>query len=95
MKTPDQPAHPLTRDHTLLNAARAEITLLRDENKLLRAEVELDEDLQVATESSLKTAIARAEKAEAEVERLKEQLRIESSAAAHALHWAEKAEAGY
>ena len=29
----------------------------------------------------------------AEVERLKEQLRIESAASAHALHWAEKAEA--
>jgi trehalose-6-phosphatase len=36
---------------------------------------------------------ARAEKAEDEVERLTEQLRIESAASAHALHWAEKAEA--
>jgi hypothetical protein len=40
MKTPDQPAHPLTRDHTLLNAARAEIALLRAEIALLHAEVE-------------------------------------------------------
>jgi hypothetical protein len=31
MKTPDQPAHPLTRDQQLLNAARAEITRLRAE----------------------------------------------------------------
>ena len=35
---------------------------------------------------------ARAEKAEAEVERLTELLRIESAASAHALLWAEKAE---
>ena len=35
---------------------------------------------------------ARAEKAEAEVKRLKELLRIESAASAHALLWAEKAE---
>jgi hypothetical protein len=38
---------------------------LEREITLLRAEVELDEDLQLATESSLKTAIDRAEKAEA------------------------------
>ena len=31
MKTPDQPAHPLTRDQTLLNAARAELIALRAE----------------------------------------------------------------
>lgn len=36
---------------------------------------------------------ARAERAEAEVERLKELLRIESSSAQHALAWAERAEA--
>ena len=28
MKTPDQPAHPLTRDQTLLNAARAAVVRL-------------------------------------------------------------------
>jgi hypothetical protein len=43
------------------------------------AEVELDEDLQLATESSLKTAIARAEKAEAELSDYKAALEIANS----------------
>jgi len=38
-------------------------------------------------------AVAERDHLRAEVERLKEQLRIESAASAHALHWAEKAEA--
>jgi len=46
------------------------VSHLCDELARLRAEVELDEDLQLATESSLKTAIARAEKAEADTARL-------------------------
>jgi hypothetical protein len=37
MKTPDQPAHPLTRERALLNAGRAEIIRLRAENTTLRA----------------------------------------------------------
>jgi multidrug resistance efflux pump len=41
--------------------------------------VELDEDLQLATESSLKTAIARAEKAEAELSDYKAALEIANS----------------
>jgi len=92
MKTPDQPAHPLTRDHTHLNAARAEITRLRDENKLLRAEVELDEDLQLATESSLKTAIARAEKAEAELTDHKTALEIANRSADEQMRYKREAE---
>ena len=50
------------------NARTAALTADRDQ---LRAEVELDEALQLATERSLKNAIARAERAEAEVQRLK------------------------
>ena len=50
------------------NARTAALMAERDQ---LRAEVELDEALQLATERSLKNAIARAERAEAEVGRLR------------------------
>jgi seryl-tRNA synthetase len=42
--------------------------------------------------SSADELVCRWRELRAEVERLKERLRIESSASAHALHWAEKAE---
>jgi len=54
-----------------VNATGAErLRFVLEENSRLRAEVELDEDLQLATESSLKTAIARAEKAEADLKHM-------------------------
>jgi predicted nucleic acid-binding Zn-ribbon protein len=46
MKTPDQPAHPLTRDLTHLNAARAELIGLR---AALTAEREKSERYRLAT----------------------------------------------
>lgn len=71
MKTPDQPAHPLTRDHTLLNAARAEITRLR-------AEVEQKRHLLVIAIKSAGDQATRAERAEAELAAAKERLRSEA-----------------
>jgi multidrug efflux pump subunit AcrA (membrane-fusion protein) len=50
----------------IFETARA-VTELRAERDQLRAEVELDEALQLATERSLKTAIARADRAEADL----------------------------
>jgi hypothetical protein len=46
MKTPDQPAHPLTRDQTHLNAAPAELIGLR---AALTAEREKSERYRLAT----------------------------------------------
>ena len=60
MKTPDQPAHPLTRDHTLLNAARAEITRLRAEVERLNVACDKFSNSEIA-QGDWK---ARAEKAE-------------------------------
>ena len=48
-----------------------ELAALTTERNQLRAEVELDEELQAATENSLKIETIRAERAEAEVERLR------------------------
>lgn len=70
----------LTTDGTWIAHSRTlerELTALTAERDQLRAEVELDEALQLATERSLKTAIARAESAEAE---LAEQKYIKRSA---------------
>ena len=54
---------------------------------------DLAEGIPWGTAKAVSELKARAEKTEAEVERLTELLRIESGAAAHALLWAEKAEA--
>jgi hypothetical protein len=58
----------------------------------LRAEVERWKTVAAEMSQQREHNANEAARQLAEVERLKEQLRIESAASAHALHWAEKAE---
>jgi hypothetical protein len=59
----------------------------------LRAEVERWQTVAATMSEEREHNANEASRLRAEVERLKEQLRIESAVSAHALHWAEKAEA--
>ena len=75
------------------NKMREECATLERELAGLRAEVERWKTVAAEMSQEREHNANEASRLRAEVERLKEQLRIESASSAHALHWAEKAEA--